>query len=192
MMPHPPKSRKSSTDRRKELWEFIETFGDIMVRSCNNCRKAGRVCRVHVRSGKCAACIRRGCSDCDVRVTEDEFSRLRREHEKLRKDINDARAASMAAQAKAAEAQEEVNRSLSKEMRLRLQLDQLERREAEAIAVEERSIEEQEVSEGSVLPDPGSSFPGTDLALQPWTWSALEGLPDDIWEVPCPQSEVPL
>lgn len=171
----PPVRNKSSTIRRKELASFIEEFGDNMVRPCSSCRNAKRVCRVHIRSGKCGECVRRGRSDCDVRVSESEWGVLQREHEKLRKDMEKAREETVALQ-------ERLNKSMSKEMRLRKQLDALERREADAIAVEERDIEEQEKEEQEWVLEPEAA--GTDLHLNPFTWSSLDGIPDDFWDLP--------
>lgn len=181
-----PKPKKSSTIRRRELFEYIESNGSTldMVRKCSQCRESGRVCKVHIRSGKCAACVRRNISECDVRVTENEFSRLRREREKLRRAMEDARSAAMSAQQRVAEAQAEASQSLSKEMRLRKQLDALEEREGEAIAVEERNIELQEREERAqeFVPDFPPDHPGPDLALNPFTWTAMEGTSDDFWD----------
>merc|ERR1711988_2052621 len=90
----------------------------------------------------------------------------------------------MVAQQRVAEAQAEASRSLSKEMRLRKQLDALEVKEGEAIAVEERNIELQEQQESgleTLLPDFPPEDPGSDLALNPLTWNALEGTTDDFW-----------
>lgn len=144
------------------------------------------MCKVHIRSGKCAACVRRNISSCDVRVTENEFARLRRDHERLRKAMEEARCASVVAQQKVAEAQEEANRSLSKEMRLRRQMDRLQEKEGEAIAVEERNIELLELEEGGnelFDPDFPSDQPGPDLALNPLTWTSMDGLPDEFWDL---------
>ena len=81
-----------STLRRHRLAEFVELFGDTMVKKCDTCSKHGRVCKVHLRSGKCSECLRRG-QRCNVRVTESEFKRLAAEKEKLRADIKESRAA---------------------------------------------------------------------------------------------------
>ena len=181
-----PKSKKSSTTRRHELFNFIDSNGSVldMVRKCSQCRQSGRVCKVHIRSGKCASCVRRNISECDVRVTENEFSRLRRERERLRKAMESARTEAVMAQQRVVEAQAEANRSLSKEMRLRKQLDALETKEGEAISVEERNIELQEQQENgleTLLPNFPPKDPGPDLALNPLTWNALEGTTDDFW-----------
>lgn len=173
--------QKSSTDRRKELSSFIEEFGDIMTRPCKRCKDSRRVCKAHVRSGKCQHCARAGYSDCDIRVTQSEWDRLRREHSRLFREMEQARSAAVAAQERVAAAQEEASKALSKEMRLRKQLDRLQEEEAEAIAVEERSIELQELDEWTLEPD---ALGGPDLALAPLTWTSVDGLPDDFWEIP--------
>lgn len=67
------------------------------------------------------------------------------------------------------------------ERELRRALEDTNQRAAEAIAVEERSIllqEQQEQADsmaGMTLEDPS-------LSLSPFTWSALEGLPDMVWD----------
>ena len=116
---------------------------------------------------------------------------MRREHSRLRKEIQKARHQAMAAQQAVTSAQEQANIALSKEMRLRAQLDRLEEEEGEAIAVEERGIQEQEreeqVSDDWVL-EP-EVINGPNLALSPLTWSALDGFPDSFWEIPNSQTE---
>ena len=74
-------------------------------------------------------------------------------------------------------------------MRLRQQLDLLETREAEAIAVEESSIEQQELAESSEVANDALLFdqgiPG--LHLGPETWNAMDGgfdLGSEFWEIP--------
>ena len=167
-----PRAKKSSTVRRQDLADFIDSRGKEMVRKCSRCRSSGKACRVHLRSGMCSNCVRRNYTDCDVRVTEAEWERLRAERKRLTQELEAAR--------------EESNKAMSREMRLRRQLDQLEEREAEAISVEERDIQEQEVEEGQGLLEPlhPPENPGPDLAMSPWTWSILEGIPDDMWEIP--------
>ena len=184
----PPLRSESSTTRRKKLALFIEDFGETeMVRPCSRCRKERIPCRVHVRSGKCAACHNSNSFNCDVRVTESEFDRLRREHLELREKIEAARVEAVAAQERASRAQEEAGAALSKEMRLRKQMDRLEGREAEAIAVKDRALEELQATELAELdwvlePNPPSDHP--ELALQPLTWTLYEGLLDEFWEIP--------
>lgn len=62
-------------------------------------------------------------------------------------------------------------------------MDLVDRRTEEAIAVEERSIEEQEVAEAAdpILPEVIPK--GLGLNLSPTTQSALDRLPDDFQEV---------
>jgi len=93
------------------------------------------------------------------------------------KETREEQRVAMRAQEKALE---DLRVAQAREERLRQQMDLLDRRAEEAIAVEERAIEEVEAQELLSL-DP-SDGPG--LALGPSTWSALEGLPDDFWETP--------
>ena len=85
----PKHPAESSTARRHCLYKFINSFGENMVKKCATCEKHGWVCKVHIRSGKCSECLRRG-QRCDVRVTQLEFQRLLSEKEKLRKQIKES------------------------------------------------------------------------------------------------------
>ena len=56
-MPYRP---ESSTVRRRKLAEYVDFFGNTMVKSCSTYLKYKRECRVYIRSGKYSKCIRRG------------------------------------------------------------------------------------------------------------------------------------
>lgn len=187
----------SSTDRRKLLAVFVNTHGSTMVQKCSTCRKHKRVCRVHVRSGKCGECLSRN-QRCDVRVTQSEFRRLTEAREKLESQLK----AALAAQDDAVREHEEKEKAIdelrraqkksledvriarAREQRLRQQMDLVARRADEAIAVGMREIqelEEQEAAEsGETVLFEGPSD-GLALNLSPMTWGAFE---DDYayWE----------
>jgi galactokinase len=172
----------SSTFRRRRLAEFIETFGNVMVKKCSTCAKHNRVCKVHVSSGKCSACHFRN-QRCDVRVTQSEFTRLAAEKEKLRKQIKESRDAQDAALKAHERALEELRVARSREERLRQQMDLIDRRADEAIAVESREIEELDQAESSeVLTFGEVPEDGFNLHLSPSTWGAFEGYPLDFWD----------
>jgi hypothetical protein len=80
---------RNSTTRRLELADFIDIFGDTIVQKCSNCVKHNRLCKVHLRSGKCNYY---NCQNlwCDVKVTQSEFRRLTEEKQKLKRQINEA------------------------------------------------------------------------------------------------------
>ena len=164
--------RKPSTLRRLRLADFIDSFGNDMVQKCSTCRKHNRVCRVHVRSGRCSECNRRN-QRCDAKITESEFRRLVDQKKKLKSEIDSA----LAAQEKALE---DLRTARAREERLRQQRDLVDRRADEAISVESRTLEEEEslefLSESAVL-DTGPS-------LGPSTWSALEDLPLEFFDLP--------
>ena len=66
-------------------------------------------------------------------------------------------------------------------------MDLVDRRAEEAIAVEERSIEEQEAAEAAENPElllNDIVAEGLSLNLSSGTWSALEGYGDEFWEFP--------
>jgi hypothetical protein len=185
-MPKQPTSRPKkppaeSTLRRYDLADFIDVFGDEMVQKCSTCVAKKRVCRVHVRSGKCNVCNRLG-QRCDVKVTQSEFKRLAAEKEKLKKQIQESRDKQEAAFKAHESALEELRVARAKEERLRQQMDLLDRRADDAIAVEERNIqelEEQEATETMTFDGPSV---GLALQLSPTTWGAFEGFPLDFWD----------
>lgn len=152
------KASSNSTDRRETLATFIEKHGDVMPRACSECREHRRVCRVHVRSGRCGQCNLHN-SKCDIRITENEWKRLGEERRKLIDALETAR--------------DETSRAVAKERRLLAQLDLVEQRVDNARAVDAREVAEVELSEA---PE-GQAI----LALSPFTWSALDGIPDDFF-----------
>jgi multidrug efflux pump subunit AcrA (membrane-fusion protein) len=118
-----------------------------------------------------------------VRVTESEFRRLAAEKEKLRARLKETRDAQSAAIKASEKAMEDLRVARAREERLRQQMDLLDRRAEEAIAVEERGIEEQEQAESETMTFDGPSE-GLGLNLSPSTWSAFEGLSEEFWEMP--------
>lgn len=184
-----PKLKPSSTERRIRQSEKIEALGEIMVRPCLHCRETKSVCRVHVGSGRCGVCTKENRRDCNVKVTEAEWSRLRRQREALEKkvsehrrkmrELNEAYEASLRRiqeeEVVRRRIQEEEAAAWEKKARLQRELELLERRETEAIAVEEAALME--------LPDE-DVVPGPSLSLSPPTWSLREGISDDFWSDP--------
>ena len=126
--------------------------------ACSNCREAGLVCRVHVRSGRCNECNRANRKNCNIRVSADEWSVIKAEKDRL--------------QSRLAELKRE---QLQIEEALRINAEKA----SEAIAVEEAAIVRLEQAEAS------SSGNGV-LAMSPFSWSASDGFLDDIWEAPAP------
>lgn len=186
-LPRPPKQtvKENSTVRRKNLGEFIQSFGDKMPRACSNCRRLGVECKVHVRSGICGKCHLAGSGQtCDVRVTQEEWSRLISERARLLQEMKQAVEAQKAAQEvqrQAEEARRAAVRSqqeaITEEFRLRDALRKIEVEAEEAIMVEEAQIQMLERKEAEQEVERNSS-----LALSPYTWSAMDGVPDDFWD----------
>ncbi|KAK5109714.1 hypothetical protein LTR85_002283 [Meristemomyces frigidus] len=114
---------------------------------------------------------------CDAKVTQSEFRRLVAEKEKLRRSIDEA----LVSQEKALE---ELRTARAREERLRQQTDWADQRASEAIAVEDRCIQEQEIDELLVL---GGQSEGLALNLSPGTRGAMEGSPDGYCEEPLPE-----
>ncbi|KAF2741584.1 hypothetical protein M011DRAFT_491208 [Sporormia fimetaria CBS 119925] len=177
-----------STLRRHRLCDFIDSAGKIMVQKCKTCAKHDRVCKVHIRSGKCSECLRRG-QRCDVKVTESEFRRLAAEKKKLQGRLMESRKAqddALKLQREAMLLQEKALENLRvarlREERLRQQLDLLGRESDEAVSVEMRALEELgELEPSEVMSFPDSSD-GPSLGLSPATWGAFEGWPFEARE----------
>jgi hypothetical protein len=187
-MPKQPKEPKQqfapSTLRRHRLAEITEIFGSVMVQKCSSCVKHKRVCKVHVSTGKCSACYFKN-QRCDIRVTQSEFTRLAEEKEKLRRQIKESQEAQDNALKAHEKALYDLRVARSREERLRQQMDLIDRRADDAIAVEAREIEEMERAEGSETITFGEvPEDGFNLHLSPSTWGAFEGYPLDFWEVP--------
>jgi hypothetical protein len=155
----------TSTTRCLNLAGFIDIFGDVMPVACRNCRVAGLVCQVHVRSGRCNECNRRNLKTCNIRISEGEWALIRQERERL---------------------QARLDAIKKEEAEVKKALEENAERAAEAISVEEAGIVLLEQQEATAGPSDG-------LALSPFTWSMMEGLPDDSWsgEVPAYLVDVP-
>merc|ERR1712224_756283 len=103
-------------DRRISLAYSIEQHGTIMVKPCNYCSSHKKVCKVHIRSGRCGECVRRG-RRCNLQVTRSEWTRLRAQRDRLTKELESAHAAQRAAQVTEERAREDRNKAFAKEMR---------------------------------------------------------------------------
>ena len=166
-------SKSSSTVRRKNLGRHVEAYGDIMPTKCTPCKEANRVCRVHVRSGRCGACNNTNNKRCDIQVTASEFRRLVKRREVLKESLSQSNDELELARSALDAAHERFSTALAKVSRLSLELSQNETRAEEAIAVEDRSIREQEAEELSAELDLPSfeSFPFDDrLLMDPTSW----------------------
>lgn len=106
---------------------------------------------------------------CNVRVTELEFKRLAAEKEKLRVRIKESRNVQDAAIKAHEKALEELRVQRAREERLRLQIDLLDRRAEDAIAVESREIEELKREEAGQTIEFARPSEGLALNLSPST-----------------------
>ena len=150
---------KTSTVRRKKLAEDIDREGKIMPRACSNCVRDKKVCKVHVRSGRCNECNRVGFNNCNLRVTKTKWRKLKEERLKLDRELE--------------EVEDVIAKAHAKHARLRKQLKALKGRADDAIAVTESSIVAQEEEERiSSSIGSGTLSMGIELALKPSTWSA--------------------
>lgn len=181
-MPKQSSSKRNTAEERKQLGYFIRSNGEIMPRACSNCRKHGRVCKVHARSGRCSECNVHGLKGCDIKITESEWNRLSKQRAKVLAQIKEARAASAVAMEREREAQEALAReraatstALAKEERLAKQLDLLDKRADNAISVAEASALEAELAESLADLPPAGPSTGLELALSPFTWMSGAG-----------------
>lgn len=187
-LPRPSKqsTKIPSTVRRKVLGNFINAFGDEMPKACSHCRRSRLECRVHVKSGVCGNCHLSGSQKtCDVRVTQEEWSRLVSERARLLKEMKEALEAQQTAElarqdAERRRVESEKNRQAAIELEtsLREQLRRIEVEAEDAIAVEEAQILALERFEAEQA---ARDVPES-LALSPYTLSAEAGVPDDFWE----------
>jgi len=193
-LPRPNKQqqpKESSTVRRRNLGNFIQVFGDTMPKACSNCRRLGLECKVHVKSGVCGKCHLSGSgTTCDVRVTQEEWSRLVAERARL---LNEMKVA-LQAQKDAERAREEAekarvaseksrNDAIALESVLREELRKVEMEAEDAIAVEEaqiQALERHEAEQARLVEQEAQR--SSNLALAPYTWSIEGGVTDDFWE----------
>jgi uncharacterized protein YdcH (DUF465 family) len=104
-----------------------------------------------------------------MKVTQSEFKRLAEEKDKLRRRIQEARDEQEAAMRVHEKALEDLKVARARKERLRQQMDLVDCRAEEAIAVEERSIEEQEAAERAELLPNNVITEGLSLNLSPGT-----------------------
>jgi hypothetical protein len=170
----------SSTLRRHRLAVFLDSFGSIAMKKCSTCAKHGRICKVHIRSGKCNECVRRG-QRCDLQVTRSEFDRLIKEKSKLQQGISEAVRAQEEADEALQKALDARRTARAREERLRRQLDLIDSRASDAIAVESEALVEPDQRGG----DSAACLcleSGPEFSLSPSTWNALDGLDDSFWD----------
>jgi LmbE family N-acetylglucosaminyl deacetylase len=103
-----------------------------------------------------------------VKVTKSEFKRLTAEKEKLQVKIKESQNAQNKAMRIHKKALEDLQVAQAQEERLRTQMDLLDRRAEEAIAVKEQSIKEQEQVEVGYL-DLKGPLEGPGVLLSPST-----------------------
>jgi hypothetical protein len=136
MPKYPP---AASTLRQHELADFINLFGEIIVKKCSTCVKANWIYQVHVRLGKCRACNKLS-QRYDIKVTQSEFQRLAAEKICLKKEIQELQDLQEEEFYAYKKALERMRVARAKEERLRQQIDLLNCRADKAIAVEEGNI----------------------------------------------------
>lgn len=124
---------KTSTHRCKKLTKFIRENGITIVKSCSFYTRKKKVYRVYIKSGRYSECNKHNIKGCDVRVTPTKQKSLQSVRDKLTRKLK-------AVRYDLVRKSEEITVAYTKEARLRRQLELHEKREGEAIAIEEASI----------------------------------------------------
>ena len=188
--PKPPKSSLSSLERRKQLSAAISEFGTKMPTPCDACvrnqeKDGGLDCKIDLRSGRCSRCSRWN-RKCSLIVTRHEWDRIKRERQKLSRQIADADRA--------------LEELLRKRVELRRQWDTLEEEAGEAVIREQENIEELERLEAAARVEPeveldlsSDAFIGQGvLQMPPSDWALIDHDPFSFLEIPNSQPEVRL
>lgn len=148
-----------------------------MPRLCSPCRRSGKSCKVHVRSGRCGECYLSGAT-CNIRVTKSKWDRLKLERERLLKEIESARKAQTDARQAQLRADRELDVAFKTEMKLRHEMTSIEAEAEEVIAIEEANLDSLE-QQTKIIDFSPLEFSG--LVLSSYTWSAGDGLADQFW-----------
>ena len=124
------------------LTDFINSEDNKMMKFCSTCCRYSRICKVHFRFENCNECFRRN-QRYNVRVIENEWKKFKIEKFKLRQEIRDA----LAIQKKACKTKDKTAFErcviLINKMRLRQQMNLLEKRVDEIIALKKAQIVEE-------------------------------------------------
>ena len=130
-----PQSKKSSSSsRRATLLEFVGP-GVATMRSCRNCSRTSKACRVGESSDKCTECIR-AAVPCDLAPLDTaRWRRLEDKRKRLKAELREV---------------------FAKQQRLLKQIDFVENEQQSMVDVELQNIDElaQQESSASDLPDP--------------------------------------
>ena len=188
--PKPPKSSLTSLERRKQLSAAISEFGTTMPTPCDACirnqeKDGGLDCKIDLRSGRCSRCSRWN-RKCSLIVTRHEWDRMKRERQKLSRQIADADRA--------------LEELLRKRVELRRQWETLEEEAGEAVIREQENIEELERLEAAARVEPeveldlsSDAFIGQGvLQMPPSDWALIDHDPFSFLEIPNSQPEVRL
>ena len=89
-----------------------------MPTKCTPCREASRICKVHIRSGRCSVYNASNSKRCDIYVTTLEFSRLLKEQASLDVKLKEAHKLVELAYTKLLEANEQFNTAYTKLSRI--------------------------------------------------------------------------
>ena len=176
-MPKTPK--ESSTQRRKRLANIIDLYGDLTSKSCSNCARYSRSCYVHARSTRCGECNRHGLANCDIHISGNKWQSLQEERESLVAQWKEARRATEAAFAREQEARKMMATVWAREELLQHRLSLLHKRADKAIATEEATLVDQEITEASVQDHSAlklSLDANVDSSYLPTNWDPLSDL----------------
>jgi len=176
-----PKRKKlgASTIRREHQADKIDALGKEMVQKCSRCVRENISCRVHMSSGKCSACVRANCRECDISISEGDWIRLRKQRAALEEKMTRHLARMRELRETLQKLQEEEAKAWEKKSRLQKEMDLLETREAEALKVDDAAIAAAEESDSFAAPE----LPQDLVPILPW--SNMEEVPEEFWSEVC-------
>ena len=158
------------TERRKDLGRRTRLWNCEMPIPCTRCRHNKRRCFVGPHSGKCAECLKRGRDDCDMGVTQHEWSKIDRAKEKLQEELSQV-------ELDISEIDVERSARVATRLRLRKQLGLLSQREKEMFQkelalldqldeLEEKQKAEAERSASAATMEASSGAKGSNVVIE--------------------------
>jgi len=141
---------------------------------CGHCKRLNNSCDVDIRSGRCRSCIRRGL-DCDLLLTQGEWSRLKKDKADLEQALNRNEVKKHSAVVEILRLRKKLEKSTTQKAAI------LEQKLAAAIETRD-NLEDIPVLGRTFSPSP--TVPHEEM-MRPREWALLEHLPVHFWVPPC-------
>jgi len=141
---------------------------------CGHCKRLNSSCDVDIRSGRCRSCFRRGL-ECDLLLTQGEWSRLKREKADLEQALNRNEVKKQSAVMEILRLRKKLEKSTAQKAKI------LEQRLAAATETKD-TLEDVPVLGHTFFPSPIES---NEEKMCPREWALLEHLPVQYWAPPC-------